>query len=146
MAEKFRSKAELIDGKWVWKTKTGKVVERTIAQMDQQKKMLEAARRIRKEKAEAAAKSVPPEPTAQPGPSTSVAAEKEKKPESIMIKKLMKEFKTLSKQVHEKKAAESEKEAKKIEDTEDTDLLIVDPRNPSHKKYFPDYCSFTPYF
>ena len=135
MAEKFRSKAELIDGKWVWKTKTGKTVERTVAQMEQQKKMLENARRIRKEKAEAAAKPVP-EPSPQPGPSTSVAIEREKKPENIMIKKLMKEFKSLSKQVNEKKAAEAEKkESKKVEDTEDTDLLIVDPNNPAHKKY-----------
>ena len=135
MAEKFRSKAELIDGKWVWKTKTGKTVVRTVAQMEQQKKMLENARRIRKEKAEAAAKPVP-EPSPQPGPSTSVAIEREKKPENIMIKKLMKEFKSLSKQVNEKKAAEAEKkESKKVEDTEDTDLLIVDPNNPAHKKY-----------
>ena len=136
MAEKFRSKAELIDGKWVWKTRTGKTVERTEAQMEQQKKLLEKARRIRKEKSEAAAagKSVP-EAASVPGPST-VNAEKDKKPESLMIKKLMKEFKNLSKQVHEKKVeSEKKQEPKKVEDTEDTDLLIVDPSNPAHKKY-----------
>ena len=136
MAEKFRSKAELIDGKWVWKTKTGKTVERTEAQMEQQKKMLEKARKIRKEKSEAAAaKPTVPEPSSQPGPS-SANAERDKKPESTMLKKLMKEFKNLSKQVHDKNAESGKKqEPKKVEDSEDTDLLIVDPSNPLHKKY-----------
>eukprot|EP00731_Ephydatia_muelleri_P009092 Em0004g1430a len=134
MAGKFRSKAEFVDGKWVWKTKTGKTVERTETQMEQQKKMLEKARKIRKEKSEAAeSKPTVPEPSSQPGPSTT---ERDKKPENSMIKKLMKEFKNLSKQVHDKNAEAGKKpEPKKVEDSEDTDLLIVDPSNPLHKKY-----------
>ena len=134
MSGKFRSKAEFVDGKWVWKTKTGKTVERTEEQMAQQKKLLEKARKIRKEKSEAEAKPTVPEPSPQLGPSSSV--QQDKKPDSLMIKKLMREFKNLSKQVNEKTSiADKKQESKKEDDGDDTDLLIVDPSNPKHKKY-----------
>lgn len=83
MSSKFRSKAQLIDGKWVWKTKTGKTVERTQEQMDEQKRLLEKARKIRKEKienqGETDAKPIVQQPVPVPSSSTGAASEKTNK-------------------------------------------------------------------
>ena len=139
MATKFRSKAELIDGKWVWKTKTGKTVERTQEQMDEQKRLLEKARKIRKERLEnrgdTDAKPIVQQPVPVPSSSTGAASEKINKHEGTMLKKLMKEFKQLSKRVEDKTSVLDKKEEKKTELEDDSGLLIVDPSNPQHKKY-----------
>ncbi|KAL5482218.1 hypothetical protein EMCRGX_G022515 [Ephydatia muelleri] len=52
-----------------------------------------------------------------------------------MLKKLMKEFKQLSKRVEDKTSVQDKKEEKKTELEDDSGLLIVDPSNPQHKKY-----------
>ena len=54
---------------------------------------------------------------------------------ALMLKKLMKEFKQLSKRVEDKTSVQDKKEEKKTELEDDSGLLIVDPSNPQHKKY-----------
>ena len=140
MSSKFRSPAQLVDGKWVWKTKTGKVVERTQEQMDAQKQLLEKARKKRKENLEATANadSKPVPPVATPSTSSSVPSTTSGGSDNAgLVKKLMKEMKQLKKSVDQKQAVQEKKDEKKEkeEDTDDSGLLIVDPNNPKHRKY-----------
>ena len=138
MSGKFRSKAQLIDGKWVWKTKTGKTVERTQEQMDEQRKLLEKAQLKKKENLENAGKETKPEPK-PPTPvliTTGGTGHSTDKGGNGMLKKLMKEFKQLSKKVEEKSAVHEKKEEKgTMHDDDGSGLLIVDPSNPKHRKY-----------
>lgn len=139
MSGKFRSPAQLVDGKWVWKTKTGKEITRTQEQMDAHKKLLEKARQKRKENQDTStsAKDSKPVPTPVPTPSVSIAGSSTS--EGDLIKRLMKEMKQLKKSVAQQSHSAPEKKEEKKEkvetEGEDTGLLIVDPSNPKHAKY-----------